>query len=84
MSPGRSAPGASSTASACSPGQQPDAVLGPSGCGKTTLLRLIAGFDRPDAGTIRLGDRALYQTVARCRRAAPDRLLVQEGALSPI
>ena len=31
------------------------AVLGPSGCGKTTLLRLIAGFDRPDAGTISLG-----------------------------
>jgi iron(III) transport system ATP-binding protein len=28
------------------------AVLGPSGCGKTTLLRLIAGFEVPDAGTI--------------------------------
>lgn len=27
-------------------------ILGPSGCGKTTLLRLIAGFDRPDDGTI--------------------------------
>ena len=27
-------------------------VLGPSGCGKTTLLRLIAGFEEPDAGTI--------------------------------
>jgi iron(III) transport system ATP-binding protein len=27
-------------------------VLGPSGCGKTTLLRLIAGFETPDAGTI--------------------------------
>jgi iron(III) transport system ATP-binding protein len=35
------------------------ALLGPSGCGKTTLLRLIAGFERPDAGTIRIGDRAL-------------------------
>lgn len=29
-------------------------LLGPSGCGKTTLLRLIAGFDRPEAGAVRL------------------------------
>ena len=28
-------------------------LLGPSGCGKTTLLRLIAGFDRPKRGIIR-------------------------------
>lgn len=32
-------------------------VLGPSGCGKTTLLRLIAGFEEPDAGEIHLGKR---------------------------
>ena len=30
------------------------AVLGPSGCGKTTLLRLIAGYEPPDGGTIAL------------------------------
>ncbi len=30
-------------------------LLGPSGCGKTTLLRLIAGFERPDAGRILIG-----------------------------
>jgi ABC-type Fe3+/spermidine/putrescine transport system ATPase subunit len=30
------------------------AVLGPSGCGKTTLLRLIAGFETPDRGTLRI------------------------------
>jgi iron(III) transport system ATP-binding protein len=33
------------------------ALLGPSGCGKTTTLRLIAGFERPDEGTIFLADR---------------------------
>ena len=35
------------------------AVLGPSGCGKTTLLRLVAGFERPDAGAISVGGREL-------------------------
>jgi iron(III) transport system ATP-binding protein len=35
------------------------AVLGPSGCGKTTLLRLMAGFERPDAGSISVGGREL-------------------------
>jgi putative spermidine/putrescine transport system ATP-binding protein/spermidine/putrescine transport system ATP-binding protein len=30
-------------------------LLGPSGCGKTTTLRLIAGFEYPDLGTVRLG-----------------------------
>jgi spermidine/putrescine ABC transporter ATP-binding subunit len=34
-------------------------LLGPSGCGKTTTLNLIAGFLSPDAGSIRLGGRAV-------------------------
>jgi iron(III) transport system ATP-binding protein len=33
------------------------ALLGPSGCGKTTTLRLIAGFEPQDAGTIEIGGR---------------------------
>src|SRR5262245_59720012 len=32
-------------------------LLGPSGCGKTTALRLVAGFDRPDAGAILVDGR---------------------------
>ncbi len=35
------------------------ALLGPSGCGKTTTLRLIAGFEHLDSGTIRIGDRVV-------------------------
>jgi len=33
------------------------ALLGPSGCGKTTTLRLIAGFEAPDAGQVEIGGR---------------------------
>ena len=33
------------------------ALLGPSGCGKTTTLRMIGGFEEPNAGVIRLGER---------------------------
>ena len=34
-------------------------ILGPSGCGKTTLLRMVAGFETPDAGTIMLEKKDL-------------------------
>lgn len=34
-------------------------LLGPSGCGKTTVLRMIAGFERPNAGRITIGDRTM-------------------------
>jgi iron(III) transport system ATP-binding protein len=36
------------------------ALLGPSGCGKTTALRMVAGLETPDAGEIRIGDRAVF------------------------
>jgi ABC-type Fe3+/spermidine/putrescine transport system ATPase subunit len=35
------------------------ALLGPSGCGKTTSLRMVAGLERPDGGSIRMRDRVL-------------------------
>jgi spermidine/putrescine transport system ATP-binding protein len=34
-------------------------LLGPSGCGKTTLLRMIAGFEHPTRGTLRIGGREM-------------------------
>jgi putative ABC transport system ATP-binding protein len=48
------------------------ALVGESGSGKTTLLNLIAGLDRPDAGSIRLGDTVVSalddDAAARLRR----------------
>ncbi len=35
------------------------ALLGPSGCGKTTLLRSLAGFERPDAGRVEIDGREM-------------------------
>ncbi|MBD0842239.1 ABC transporter ATP-binding protein [Streptomyces sp. TRM68416] len=60
------------------------AVLGPSGCGKTTMLRIVAGFLRADAGTVRLGDRLLTGPGVHL---PPERrrigIVPQEGALFP-
>lgn len=56
-------------------------ILGPSGCGKTTLLRMIAGFDAPDAGTIAIRGRDMAG-VAPNRR--PVNLVFQHLALFPM
>ena len=59
-------------------------ILGPSGCGKTTLLRLIAGFDVPDAGEIEVQGRLVS---GRSGQVPPDRrgvgMVFQEYALFP-
>jgi iron(III) transport system ATP-binding protein len=60
------------------------ALLGPSGCGKTTLLRLVAGFDDPDTGSIEVGGRLVAgpgrSVAARRRRIG---FVPQEGGLFP-
>ena len=43
-------------------------MLGPSGCGKTTTLRLIAGFERPDGGSILLDGADMSRTPPHKRR----------------
>ncbi|OYT70502.1 MAG: spermidine/putrescine ABC transporter ATP-binding protein [Chloracidobacterium sp. CP2_5A] len=55
-------------------------LLGPSGCGKTTLLRLIAGLDRPDAGRIRLAGQDVTDQPAYRR---PVHTVFQSYALFP-
>lgn len=60
------------------------AVVGASGCGKTTLLRLIAGFETPDAGTITIAGRQVanpQSSVAPHRRGVG--YVAQDGALFP-
>ena len=56
------------------------ALLGPSGCGKTTLLRILAGFDHPDAGTITLSGQDLLGIRPNRR---PVNLMFQSYALFP-
>ncbi len=50
------------------------AVIGPSGTGKTTLLRLLALFDRPDAGTVRIDGTDVWSVSERERRSARRRI----------
>ncbi|MGW0312439.1 ABC transporter ATP-binding protein [Streptomyces flavidovirens] len=60
------------------------AVLGPSGCGKTTLLRVIAGFLRADAGSVTVGGRTLTAPGVHLRpESRRVGIVPQEGALFP-
>jgi spermidine/putrescine transport system ATP-binding protein len=55
-------------------------LLGPSGCGKTTTLRMIAGFERPDAGRIFLQGHDVTDVPANRR---PVNMVFQQYALFP-
>lgn len=55
-------------------------LLGPSGCGKTTLLRMVAGFEAPDAGAILLDQEDITQRMANKR---PMGMVFQSYALFP-
>src|SRR6202165_934565 len=56
------------------------ALLGPSGCGKTTLLRMLAGFEAPDAGRILLDGRDIAAVLPHQR---PVNMMFQNYALFP-
>ena len=55
-------------------------MLGPSGCGKTTLLRIIAGFERPSAGRVLLAEADITRTAAHRR---PLNMVFQRPTLFP-
>jgi multiple sugar transport system ATP-binding protein len=55
-------------------------LLGPSGCGKTTLLRCLAGLERMDTGTVRIGDRDVSDLPPRDRNIA---MVFQSYAVFP-
>ena len=55
-------------------------LLGPSGCGKTTLLRMIAGLERPSAGEVLINDQVVNELPPRVRKIA---MVFQNYALYP-
>lgn len=60
------------------------ALLGPSGCGKTTLLRMLAGLETPDEGTIEVSGGKVFDRRVNVRPEQRDvGLVFQEGGLFP-
>jgi ABC-type Fe3+/spermidine/putrescine transport system ATPase subunit len=55
-------------------------LLGPSGCGKTTLLRLVAGLEKPDSGAVMLESQDVTRVPAHKRQFG---MMFQELALFP-
>jgi len=56
------------------------ALLGPSGCGKTTLLRMLAGFETPNEGTISIGGKDMTEVAPNHR---PVNMVFQSYAVFP-
>ena len=56
-------------------------ILGPSGCGKTTLMRMIAGFESPDSGDIRIKGKSVVGTPPNRRNV---KMVFQHLALFPM
>ena len=59
------------------------AMVGPSGCGKSTLLNMIAGFDTPTDGEIRLDDQLLVNASTQTPPNSDRVVVFQNGALFP-
>ncbi|MEQ8737315.1 MAG: ATP-binding cassette domain-containing protein, partial [Hoeflea sp.] len=56
-------------------------ILGPSGCGKTTLMRMIAGFETPSSGDIRIKGKSVIGTPPNKRNV---KMVFQHLALFPM
>src|SRR6187551_2705427 len=53
------------------------AIVGPSGCGKSTLMNIVAGFEKADAGSVRIGG------VEQTRPSAKGIVISQHGSVFP-